>query len=56
MVEVGTKTLKKIQAKSVLKKQNTIYLYSIKMSKKELKIDKVEVNQKELHASKQSIT
>ena len=39
----------------VLKKCNINFLYSIKMSKKTLNFDNVEVNKKEFHISKQPV-
>ena len=44
-----------MQAKRALERRNINFLYSIKMSKKTLKCDNVEVNKKEFHASKQTI-
>ena len=39
----------------MLKKQNIIFLYNIKMSGTTLKFDNTEVNKKEFHACKQAI-
>ena len=37
-----------------MRKQNIIFLYSIKLSKKDITFDNVEVNKKEFHVSKQT--
>ena len=47
MERIDTETWKKMQAK--------VFLYSIRMSKKTLKFDNIEVNKKEFHISKQPI-
>ena len=49
MEKIDTETWNKMQAKIL------IFFYSIKMSKKTLKFDQVEVNKKEFDASKQPI-
>ena len=53
MEEIYIEIWQKMQANRVLNKWNISFLYSIKMIKKTLKFDKVEVNEKEFHVSKQ---
>ena len=55
IAEIGTKTWKKISTKRMLKEWNINFQYSIKMPKKTLKFDNVEVDKKDFHASKQPI-
>ena len=55
MEKIDTKTWKKIKAKRVLKEWRN-FLYGMKMCKKILKFDNIEVNKKKFHVSKQPIT